>query len=116
MNGRGNRDLRRLTKSMLRAPWAASMFGLHQASRWLAPSRNLSDSASEMDDVSDLLEERLGEAVGGFYRTGKHLQEGMVDALFDLADRSWAAPEKTMSEAWRAIDQGWSRVRRTEDR
>ncbi len=116
MNGRGNRDLRRLAKSMLRAPWAASMFGLDQASRWLAPGKDLSDSASEIDDVSTVLEERLGETVGGFYRTGKHLQEGMVDAFFDLADRSWTAPEKAMGEAWRAIDQSWSRVRRTGDR
>ncbi len=108
--------MRELTKSILRAPWAASMFGVRQAARWVDPRDGLNKSVSEVDEVSHLFEDKLGETAGGIYRAGKHLQEGMVDAVFDLAGGSWTGTEKALSQAWRSIDQGWSRVRKVAGR
>ncbi len=104
--------MRELTKSMLRAPWAVSMFGVRQVVRSVDPRDGLRKSVADIDEVNDVLEDKLGETVGGLYRTGKHIQAGMVDALFDLAGGPWPGTEKALGQAWRAIDQGWSKVRR----
>lgn len=110
-----DRDRRRreFAKSLLRVPWAMSMFGVRQATRWLDPRGTWDDSTAQMDEVSHDLERKLDEPISSVYRTGRQLQDGMVDTLFALARGSWAVSDRAMRRAWRAIDQSWGRDRPT---
>ncbi len=96
---------RELSKSMLCVPWAVSMFGVRQAARRLDPHSGRRRAAPEVDAASDLIEDQLGDRVGGLYLAGKYLQEGLVDALFDLAGGTWAGSETTLARPGLAVDR-----------
>lgn len=96
---------RGFVKSLLRVPWVVSMFGLRQTARATASRDELRRSSAEMDEVSYLLENRLDDTVGALYRAGWRLQEGMVDAAFDLVVGPWAISNRALERAWRALDR-----------
>lgn len=87
--------MRDLTKSMLRLPWAISMLGAGQVVRMLDPVSGPRKASSSLDAVSRAAEEGIDGFVRDIYRSGDHLQSGLVDTLFGLA----SAPPWDLS-AW----------------
>lgn len=76
--------MRELTKSMLRFPWAMSMFGIGQAARMADPATGLRRLSSSFDNVSRVAEDEMDEGARSFYRSGDHFQNGLVDTAFGL--------------------------------
>ena len=109
-------DLRDLTKSLIRLPWAMAAFGVSRAADLLTPKSGLRTAAEAMDGVSHAAERSLGGIADDLYRAGDHLQSGVVDAAWDLASGSWTRPDESVKKAWRTLDRSWSQAMEVAER
>ena len=73
--------MREIAKSMLGFSWAVSLFGVQQ----LAKLREASLAATELDEVSRVVQSHLSEPVAQQFRAVDEWQRRMVDAVFDAA-------------------------------
>lgn len=105
--------MRDLAKSILRYSWAVSVLSAREATHLLTGGR--ASSIETLDALSHTAEDRMDETVSGFFRAGEHLQDGMVDAMADLASGGWSDPagalNKSLRQGWETLDRSWSSLR-----
>ncbi len=107
-----------LTRSMLRLPWALSMFGIGRARDLVDTTGGWPRVTSSLDAVSTAAEEQLGRTTRSLYQAGDRFQSGLVDTAFAAAAGTWSDPRPAVARAWKIISRPWSarRQRREESK
>jgi hypothetical protein len=83
--------MREIAKSLVGFSWAVSLFGLQQITKLVAPSTDERASASELDEVSRVVQSHLSGPLAEQFRAGDELQRRVVDVVFDAG--SLRAPD-----------------------
>ena len=100
--------MHRLTKSLLRLPWALSMFGSGRVRKLADAEDGWQRLTSSLDAVSSAAENQMGETARAFYQAGDRLQAGLVDAAFAAVAGTWSDPRPAVDRAWTMISRPWS--------
>lgn len=93
--------MREVAKSILGLSWAVSLFGFQQLSKAMTPSpaQPADLTASEVEEVSRMVQSRLSDSTSEQFRAGDQWQRRMVDVLFDAASMQSLDPRR-MVEAF----------------
>jgi len=97
-----------LVRSAARLPWAMTLWGVQQAVNLMRPGRTGRQALSAFDAMSRTASEHLGDATESLYRTGEHLQGGLIEATSALVSRG-VAEGSALSQAWAALAQPLTR-------